>query len=334
MMMGPRRIRPRAWAGLALRWALGLAVILWLITYVDVGEMAGALKGVSWVRLLPVVLGLTAIHAVGASAWRLLTKRMTGQRLGCWTALRAYYAAQAMGSFTPSNIGADAYRVYAVAEGPGSWSRALGPVVAQRMTSLIALVVLGIGAVLVFPLPVQAAWLLPTAFAVLTGMVLLAWSLRRTRWTCAALNGPLASRVKRIFAMVSLHTLGRSAVLQALLLGLVFHAGSVVLGYGLVQVVLGDAPLVPVLAALTLARLVILAPVSVSGLGLQEGALAVLFPMIGLSAEAGLMVSLLTRLGLVATIAVGAVMLLVDRARAPSRPALSSWEAPKPDASR
>jgi uncharacterized membrane protein YbhN (UPF0104 family) len=94
-----------------------------------------------------------------------------------------------------------------------------------------------------------------------------------------------------------------------LAVGLAFHGCSLLLTLVLLNALTPDVPVVGAMAALALARLAILIPVSISGLGFQEGAAALLFPAAGLPAEMGVAVSVLSRGGLLLTAATGAVCL-------------------------
>jgi uncharacterized membrane protein YbhN (UPF0104 family) len=94
-----------------------------------------------------------------------------------------------------------------------------------------------------------------------------------------------------------------------LAVGLAFHGCSLLLTLVLLNALTPDVPIVGAMAALALARLAILIPVSISGLGFQEGAAALLFPAAGLPAEVGVAVSVLSRGGLLLTAATGAVCL-------------------------
>jgi uncharacterized membrane protein YbhN (UPF0104 family) len=62
---------------------------------------------------------------------------------------------------------------------------------------------------------------------------------------------------------------------------------------------------VQVIAVLSFARLASLLPFAPYGLGLQEGAFVLVLPMVGVSAEAAIAVSLLGRLALLGTLLVG-----------------------------
>jgi uncharacterized protein (TIRG00374 family) len=98
-------------------------------------------------------------------------------------------------------------------------------------------------------------------------------------------------------------------IVDGLGLGLAFHVVS--LGLGLLAVAAIDPGTAshpgPVLAALALARLWLLIPVSPSGLGVQEGALALLFSQLALPPDVAIAALVLNRLALLIGVGIGAV---------------------------
>jgi uncharacterized membrane protein YbhN (UPF0104 family) len=96
-------------------------------------------------------------------------------------------------------------------------------------------------------------------------------------------------------------------------LAVLFHGTSLLLTYVLVLSVSGHSDVLPTLAALTIARLSMLLPFSVNGLGFQEGALTILLPQVGVASQAALAVSALTRLGLLLTIGFGIAAMAMGR---------------------
>jgi hypothetical protein len=298
-----------------IRWGFGLAVVAVLLVYFDARSVVSLLGSVSWPLAVPAILGLAAMHLVGAATWKLLLARLSDVHLDWPYVTRAYYAAQAAGSLTPGNIGGDIYRVYATSGGTHRRGAAMAPVAAQRVTSLVGLVALGVVASLFVPLPAGAV----EALAVVGGLaVAVSGSILVLNRRASTPHSLFARLVRRL----SLSDWWSSppgkllwtALGSGLLLGLAFHAGSVALTYLLVVALGGEAAVVPTLAALVLARLSILVPVSFNGLGFQEGALALLFPAVGMTAEMGLAVSLLNRLALFITVVIGAVSLSTGKA--------------------
>ena len=77
-------------------------------------------------------------------------RQRSGLRLSWGAALRVHYAAQALGSVTPGNLGSDIHRATVVRQAGHGWSAAIEPIVVQRATSYLALSLLaGIGLVIV-----------------------------------------------------------------------------------------------------------------------------------------------------------------------------------------
>jgi uncharacterized membrane protein YbhN (UPF0104 family) len=287
----------------AARWALGLAIVALLLLRFDLTTVAVALQKVDLRIAVPAILGLIAVHLLGAVAWHDLSIRLADVRLGWWQTISHYYAAQAVGSITPANLGADAYRLAAVRKPGREWATLLLPIVVQRVTSQIALSLICLAALALLPysastLPVVLAG---AAFILVSAVVLLFVRMRPD------LRGVAVS--PRAWA---------AAIASGTGLAVVFHLGSVAMVYLLVVALGGHADPGQVIASIAVARLAILIPISPSGLGFQEAALSVLFLQIGLSAEMALATALLNRLALLGTMALGASLILSGTAGTPA----------------
>jgi glycosyltransferase 2 family protein len=289
---------------------LGCAIVAFLLLRFDLAAVARTLQHVDLGIAVPAILGLVAIHLLGAAAWRDLSIRLAGVRLGWWSTITHYYAAQAVGSITPANLGADAYRLAAVQEPARGWATLLLPIVVQRTTSYGALSLVALAALLVLP---YSASTLPIVLAgagltVLSAVVLLV--VRRP----ALCGGALRFLPQRMRPNVQGMTLSARDWIAALTSGtslaLAFHLGSIAMVYLLVVSLGGNAAAGPVMASIAVARLTILIPLSPSGLGFQEAALTVLFLQIGLSAEIALATAVLNRLALLGTMALGAALMV------------------------
>lgn len=303
----------------AARWALGCAIVGFLLLRFDLSTVGETLQHVDLRIAIPAILGLVAIHLLGAVAWHDLSIRLADVRLGWWPTITHYYAAQAVGSMTPANLGADAYRLAAVRELARGWATLLLPIVVQRVTSQIALSVVCLGALVVLPysgstLPVVLAG---AVFILVSGVVLL---LARRPHLFGAPLRLLPARMRPDLGGTNLSPREWMAALTSgTSLALAFHLGSIALVYLLVVALGGRADAGPVIASIAVARLAILIPLSPSGLGFQEAALSVLFLQIGLSAEMALATALLNRLALVGTMALGATLIVSGQTGSLSR---------------
>ena len=314
--------RPAAWT--AARWALGVGVLALLLVGLNGAEVASRIASANRPLVLVGVLGLTAVHVLGAAAWRLLCRRLGGLHFGWATCLRIYYAAQALGGITPANIGGDAYRVLAVRRAGLAWNSAVAPVLVQRATSYLALAILAFPALIWLatsshsPAAVLAAALVLCALAAGVALVLLVAPSRIARlrarlpWNAAtasdAATNDSAAWVRP----------GVGSVAVATGFGLAFHLGSVLLTGLLVFAVDPSAGGISVLAAVAVARLSLAVPILPSGLGANEAILSVLFVGLGLAPQTALAALLLGRVALVLTTMLGAAQLVVGRQEIPS----------------
>lgn len=312
-------MRTRAWT--IVRWALGIGVVALIVVGLDAPATMARITAANGLLVVIGVLGLTAVHAIGASGWAILCRQLAGLHLGRLTALRLYYAAQALGGVTPGNLGGDAYRVVAMRNAGQRLGAAIAPVLVQRATSYLALALMALPAVavLAFASHVSSAVLLAglivcgVAGGVAAALLVApskAWELwSRLPWVHA--QGDAGA--DRGWTAVPARS-----VATGVAFGLAFHAASVLLTAVLVAAVDPSAVGPAVLAAIVLARLSLAIPILPSGLGANEAILAISFAGLGLAPQTALAGLLLGRLALLLTTMVGASMLLLGRGVVPA----------------
>ena len=311
----------------AVRWAIGLGLLAALVAVFNPIAILARLASVDLARALPAIAGLVAMHLIAALSWRRLADRIGGVHIDGRTAVRLYYAAQAWGAVTPANLGADIYRVTALdpAEGRGGLAAA---VVVQRLASVGALLVLGGIGALVVPIPevrTFVLWLV-LACAVIGAVAMLA---SRLGISPGGTVGRLVGRVG-LRDLRARRGLATAIVRDGFGLALVFHGLSIGLAAVLVAAVDPTSAAIgpPVLGAIAIARLSLAVPISPNGIGLQEGALSVLFVQLGMTPDVALAASLLNRAALVATAGLGWVALTLNARLNRDAPARSSVSSP------
>ena len=301
-----------------------MGVLAVLVVGLDGHEILARIQAANGLLVVCGVLGLTAVHALGGAAWRLLCRQLGGLRLPWTTTLRVYYAAQALGGITPANIGGDAYRVLAVRRAGLGWSAAVAPVLVQRATSYLALALLalaGLGrlaASSLLPAGILAVGLLLSVLAGGAAVLLLL-----APGPVAALRARLQRNSAADRREGSTDTANPvrpplGSVLAATLLALGFHGLSILLTALLVAAVDPSAIGIPIVAAITVARLSVAVPILPSGIGANEAILSLLFAALGLAPQIALAALLLTRVALLLTTLLGGLSLLVGRPRIPS----------------
>lgn len=292
----------------ALRWVFVMVVIALTISFLDPQELVDVVRNARWSIVFPVVIGLAAAHSINAIAWHSMTAVMLRLNLSVWRTLKIYYASLVFGLLTPSNIGSDVFRARAQSSEQTTWRSTAIPIAVQRTTSFLSLGLLGIVGSLLLPVP--AVFKLGAIGLV----ILLTFFIGAYFWLTHSSSERFAS-IHTLVVPRSTSADGirgtrlSTAISFGVISGVAFHSVAILLTLGLVASTDLDISPLSALAAITVMRMSILVPFSVSGLGVQEGAAALIFPAAGMPAETGVAVSLLSRAGLLITIMIGAASL-------------------------
>jgi uncharacterized membrane protein YbhN (UPF0104 family) len=296
-----------------LRLLPGLVMLGGIVYVYDPAKIQRSLATVDWWLAVPSILGLILVHLFQVESWRLLSRLLSNIDLSWRFAARTYYIAQACGSVTPANVGADVYRAYAVDRERSGWRGAFVPIISQRLMSYLALILLAATCAVTTgpyarPFAVVTAACLALAYfgaRILRRKVGSGWN-----WNISLLKGPFT----RLTGLESMPVWRQFC--GPMICALLFHFFSMLFTYVLVVAVAGHASVVDAVATLALARLATMLPFVPYGLGVQEGALVIALPSIGVSAEAAIAVSMLSRIALLGTILVGGITwLLTQRAQ-------------------
>ena len=305
------------WASYVLQGLVLTALAVLLFRTVDWAEAARLVTGARPMPLIAAALMLTFQTLLSALRWRLTASRL-GIALPIEFAIREYYLSQVVNQSLPGGVLGDAGRAIR-ARGAAGLMASGQAVIFERVAGQ-----LGLLSILVAALAINA---------VTPGGL---------RWPVAVQNALWVALGIGLIGAVALFLLNRSVLLGRSLLQ--FHhavlagpvlAPQVVLSLGtaccniaafaLCAAAIG-APLPPVAAA-ALVPMILFAmvlPLSISGWGLREGAAALLFPVAGLSASAGLAASVAFGLTFLAITLPGLLMLRRG-------PDLAEARQPEPD---
>jgi uncharacterized membrane protein YbhN (UPF0104 family) len=280
--------KPRRWLGTALRVAATITIFAALFWKFPAADVWREMSRTPLLRWLGVVAGFGAVHAVGASKWRMLV-RAAGVPLDRLTALRAHAAGLFANIWLPSIIGGDVVRAAWVTRTHGGLAVPALAGIADRALDLGALVVLAALGALLAPAdklgpatPILRAGAISLLLAGLAGLALL-YSLPLRR---------LPARAQRPFTRVRevlrAYAARPGTALAAFALACVTQGSFVALNAWL-GAALGLAPGAPAwLLAWPLSKVVAMVGFTLGGLGVREGALAALLAPFGVPATLAL----------------------------------------------
>ena len=294
-----------------LRFAAGMALLAWLVMWVEWRQLLAALLSCDpyWAAA-----GLAFFIAATFPAALRLKLLLPPHVLTYAVALRLTLASHFLGQLLPSGLGGDAYRSFRLKDDAGGWIPTIGLLAVERAVSASTLILpalawallRGVPAALLPWRPGVGPWLLGGLFIALALLLALAAAWRPAR---------LHDRLRRVGHAIgaSLRRLSWTAAVWIVVLSFAFHVFRVLgtlaflaaIGF---PVELGG--LVIVMATTLLASLV---PVSVGALGVREGILVHGLASYGVPLAGALTVALLGRLAVVLLGVAGAAVLHADR---------------------
>jgi uncharacterized membrane protein YbhN (UPF0104 family) len=318
----------RHWA-LALKLLVSLGLLVLVARSVDLASVGALLLDLPFWAGLAAVASLTGIGLVSAVRWWLVMRAIGAPLpLGRITALM--FVGNFFTQVLPTSIGGDAVRIWQASREGIAFDRAFIGVMLERITGLIALVVMV--ALGVFWLgermdPPVLRFVLLACLPVLAGGLLMLCLLDRlpARLADRLLTLPLFGRLLGLLGVMAADT-RRVLLAQPLSSGLLLlsAAAQVFSALAVLALAQGLGLALSPLAALAVVPAIILItfiPLSFAGWGVREGASIIMLGLAGIGADQAVTVSVLFGLALLVAGLPGCLLWVLGERRLPSRPA-------------
>jgi uncharacterized protein (TIRG00374 family) len=305
---------------LVIKTVVSLGILGLVFTHIDLNQAWNRVQYLSLPFVVFALLYYTGCQWLSCWRWQVVL-RASGYFVPITTLLSSYFAGMFVTIFLPGSFGGDVYRVYRVTQKIKDPEVALASVFLERLTGLAAIFAL---AVLGLPpaFRIVGRWDIILIFVVCVGIIsggfLLIVSPRllivAEPWLEKLRLGRLAARFAKIQIIVRKFIHHRQALGFAIGISLVIQLGIIYYQYLLAQQLKIPISYLELLVFTPISIVVTLLPISLGGLGVQEGLWAYLFSRIGLTTEQAVLLSLsFTILGWILSLP-GAVILLLDSA--------------------
>jgi uncharacterized membrane protein YbhN (UPF0104 family) len=292
--------------------AISAALIGFLVTRVTFAPLLERLE-----RIDPAWLGLALAVFVGQlllTGWRYgLITRAIGAALPTGEAVRLVLIGQFFSQTLPSAVGGDAVRAWLTVRDGISWGRALSAVLCDRAIAMIVLLLLATLTIPIFLLRIDASWArglaaIPPALLVAGFAALLFGTEARlaavARWRPARPVAALVGDMRRV-VLTATESPAILAISVAVHLGVIANTWLLARALAIEVAFLDCLVLVPPIVVITLA------PISIAGWGVREGAMVVGFALVGIGEADALVLSVATGLSQIVAGIPGGVLWLV-----------------------
>ncbi|NDC62456.1 MAG: UPF0104 family protein [Planctomycetia bacterium] len=300
-----------AWLSLLVRIAATIALMALVLRGVEWTKMLGLLETIDW-RWWAAGLCLSiAVQVIAAVRWSALA-RPIGFSFPISLFVWRFFEGMFFSLCLPTSIGGDVVKAYRLADSTHGRLLAGCTVLADRLTGLAALGILGGVAILKSKFSLGLPTTLAIAGCLALAVVGLLWlgigSLNRL---LSLFPEPHAAR--RFIARLLPYQLQPGLMPQAVGWSLLVQAGGAV-AVGLMARALGVAlPMAVWFAVVPMVALAMVLPISISGVGVREGGLALLLAPLGVPAEQAVAIGLLWFLCTIFLGLIGGVLFLLDR---------------------
>lgn len=305
-----------------LKALLGLVLLVMVLRQIEWRDFAEHMGQISLPLMLLLLAGAVADRFLMGYKWNLLLRRC-GVSIPTPRIVAIYFVSNFLGAFTPGNLGGDAYRV--VALGPaGKNAEVLSTVVLERFMGLLALLCFVIAA-----LPFSFALFATNAKVVAIVSVVAALTILlmiflplypplrdRVDAFCGRRSGKISQKIHQFFQAYATQnrggrTLGLFFLLTLIETGFFFFLNFLAARVGGVEVSVGF-----IFMVMPIIHFVLRMPITLQGIGLQEGLFAYALGLAGFSLVQGVVVSLVWRLAdIVGVYLPGCVLFLCNSTR-------------------
>lgn len=286
-----------------LRFLVSFLIIAFIIIKVDFSEVIVLLPGVKIHFILIALLWLLLDKVVMSYRWSILLKSK-GIEIPIFQIIKIYFLSSFWGTFLPSSVAPDAIKVYVARKHGSSTTDILSSVVVDRIIGLFSLsLVTFLSLMAVFFLNREQSGLniLLVVLAILFLTVLLVFFDRlplkkfQSYFSRFREDSALWNFLRRFYKSCMEYKSDKSSLLNVLLISLFNHILTILMVY-VISLSLGLSVSISYLFVFVpLVNFLIIIPISIGGIGIQEGAYVYFLSQIGMSAQEALAVALIFR---------------------------------------
>lgn len=268
-----------------LRFAFAFGLTAYLFKRSDPQLVGQALRGVSWAWIALAVLLVLVDRALMATRWIwLLSPVDRARKPPILDLLRIFFVSTFVGSFLPASVGSDAVRTWQATEKGVPGSQALASVLMDRVLGIASILIAAIGGLILVPSLMNTPHVLPALYASLAGCVIALLFVFSSAWD-AFVRGQilplLPSRIRaiaeRILTALQAYQSHHRTTLLVLAASVGVQVLRIVQAWCLGRSLGMTAPLTAYFANIPIILLLMLLPITVSGLGIAQWAFEWLF---------------------------------------------------------
>ncbi|MEH1860696.1 MAG: lysylphosphatidylglycerol synthase transmembrane domain-containing protein [Nostoc sp.] len=297
---------------------VSIGLIVLVFTQVDIKQIWFRFQYLSFPFVFFALLYYTGCQWLSCLRWQIVL-RASGYVISISSLLSSYFAGMFVSVFLPGAYGGDIYRVYRISRKIKDPEVAIASVFLERFAglgSIFALALLGLPPACIIIGRWDIILLSFVSLGVISGGFVLIASPKLLIWAEPILNklrlNRIAARITKIQIVVRKFLQHRQSLILAMVISLTVQFAIIYYQYLLAQQLQIPISFLTLLVFTPISVVITLLPISLGGLGVQEGLWVYLFSRVGLTADQAVLLSLtFTMLGWILSLP-GSIILLLD----------------------
>jgi glycosyltransferase 2 family protein len=291
--------RPRV--STLLRVAFAVIVTAYLVWKADPGRVAAELRGLSWTWIAGACALVLVDRTLMAYRWiALLAPLDAGRRPPLANLMRIFFVSTFLGTFMLQSIGADAVRTWSLARDGVPAAQSFASVLMDRLLGVLAIVIAASVGILMAAQVFGDTWI-QLAFAVAVagcaGGAAVVFSPRLDEWLRRAIVARLSGRVKRIadsvLSAIRAYDTHRRTLATVLLASVAVQVLRILQAWMLGRALGLLLPVGPYFIYVPIILLLMLLPITISGLGVAQYGFVTLFDRVAVPEPEAIALSIL-----------------------------------------
>jgi uncharacterized protein (TIRG00374 family) len=299
-----------------LRITLGVGLLLFLIARSDASTFLGSLKQAD-ILSFAIALIISALTVLIRSyKWQLLL-RVQGAELSLARLHSLNYMAIFFNNFFLGSFGGDTFRIYRTANSSNSTLGALSPIIVEKLTNILALILLAMTFGILCLKANSPAITVADVYRIFAFTLVFLPLLYVFFHLSFYMRNAVDRRTSKIRDLAcsfidSVYRHDAKTIVVSFLLSVIFYLTNVVAMYFFALAGNVQISAVYLSFIVPMVFLVVMIPISVNGLGLQEGTFFSYFNVLGIDSSSALLIALLPRIGMLILSLIGALLYITE----------------------
>lgn len=297
-----------------LKLSITVGLFYIILTQVKIDAVMAAFSDLNWYWVMCVLLVYPVRLMLQTVRWKILLNDHGVDAPG-WLLLKRNWIGRFLSNFLPGRMGGDIYRIFGRVDFAVDKSTLASSVILDRLLGIVALLsYVCVAGVFQASIVMQTGMGNLIAFSSLGIVLIVPWFLTHAprQWLLRMSNRlPDGKPKKVILSLVDALIEGtrkKRTMVYAFIISVVFHLLSAVGSYCSLRAMGFDVSLLSVVLIIPLVNLIAQVPISLNGLGLREGAFALLFTAVGVPAAVAVGAALVDRAVAVLMSLIGGLM--------------------------